>query len=102
MTLLTKQEIGAFIESQSIWTISDDQLSMTCALTFTDFAAAFGFMSEISIHAEKMDHHPKWENIYNRVNILLTTHNFNGLTARDTALAEIITKAYKVRTEQVS
>lgn len=57
---------------------------------FADFAQAFGFMSAVAIHAEKQDHHPEWSNIYNRVTILLTTHDADGLSARDAALAEVI------------
>lgn len=57
---------------------------------FADFAQAFGFMTAVAIIAEKQDHHPEWSNVYNRVTILLTTHDANGLSARDAALAEAI------------
>lgn len=57
---------------------------------FADFAQAFGFMTAVAIVAEKQDHHPEWSNVYNRVTILLTTHDANGLSARDAALAEAI------------
>ena len=57
---------------------------------FADFAQAFGFMAAVAIVAEKQDHHPEWSNIYNRVTILLTTHDADGLSVRDAALAGAI------------
>ena len=54
---------------------------------FPDFAAAFGFMTHVAILAEKADHHPEWFNVYNRVDILLTTHDADGLSQRDIDLA---------------
>ena len=60
---------------------------------FADFAEAFGFMARVAIHAEKADHHPEWFNVYNRVDITLSTHDANGLTQRDIDLATFIEKA---------
>jgi 4a-hydroxytetrahydrobiopterin dehydratase len=60
------------------------------AFKFENFVEAFGFMTQIAILAEKMDHHPEWSNVYNRVEILLTTHDCGGLSARDVALAQAI------------
>lgn len=54
---------------------------------FADFAAAFSFMTHVAILAEKADHHPEWSNIYNKVDILLTTHDAGGLSQRDIDLA---------------
>jgi 4a-hydroxytetrahydrobiopterin dehydratase len=54
---------------------------------FKDFNAAFGFMSRAALMAEKMDHHPEWFNVYNRVDVTLSTHDCNGLSARDIKLA---------------
>jgi 4a-hydroxytetrahydrobiopterin dehydratase len=59
-------------------------------LRFTDFAEAFGFMARVAILAEKADHHPEWFNVYNRVDILLTTHDAGGLSQRDVQLASAI------------
>ena len=56
---------------------------------FADFVQAFGFMTQLALHAEKMNHHPEWSNVYNRVDIVLTTHDAGGLTERDVTLARI-------------
>jgi len=57
---------------------------------FGDFVEAFGFMTRVALVAERMDHHPEWSNVYNRVNILLTTHDAGGLSMRDVTLARRI------------
>ena len=57
---------------------------------FADFNAAWGFMSRVALVAEKLDHHPEWFNVYNRVEIRLTTHDAGGLSKRDVALAQAI------------
>lgn len=54
---------------------------------FKTFAAAFGWMTQIALHAEKRDHHPEWRNVYNRVEVTLTTHDVGGLTELDLDLA---------------
>lgn len=64
--------------------------AITRRFKFDDFAQAFGFMASVAIIAEKMNHHPEWSNVYNRVDILLTTHDAEGLSERDVALAEAI------------
>ena len=63
-------------------------------LRFADFAQAFGFMTQVAIVADKRDHHPEWSNVYDRVDILLTTHDACGLSMRDIALARFIDEAY--------
>ena len=59
-------------------------------LKFADFNAAFAFMTRVAIKAETMDHHPEWSNVYNRVEVLLTTHDAGGVTELDTTLARFI------------
>jgi 4a-hydroxytetrahydrobiopterin dehydratase len=56
---------------------------------FKDFNAAFGFMTRVALAAEKLDHHPEWFNVYNRVEITLATHDADGVTALDVQLAKI-------------
>lgn len=69
------------------WQLEDGGLAITRRFVFSDFSAAFGFMTRAALVAEKMNHHPEWSNVYNRVEIRLTTHDAGGLTARDFELA---------------
>ncbi len=75
------------------WTLAEDGKSVAASLKFANFADAWGFMTEIAIVADKLDHHPEWSNVYNRVEITLTTHDADGLTVRDQALADAISDA---------
>ncbi len=68
------------------WRYSDDKLCIS--LSFKDFAAAWAFMSKVALMAERMDHHPEWFNVYNRVDISLVTHDAGGITEKDIALAQ--------------
>lgn len=61
---------------------------------FADFRQAFGFMTQVALAAEKLDHHPDWSNSYSKVDISLTTHDAGGLTAKDVALAGLIDRAF--------
>jgi 4a-hydroxytetrahydrobiopterin dehydratase len=72
------------------WTYDADAKGIRRTLRFADFAEAFGFMTRVAILAEKADHHPEWFNVYNRVEILLTTHDADGLSQRDIDLASRI------------
>lgn len=77
-----------------MWTEKDNQLR--ASLEFTDFAQAFGFMTEVAIHVEKQNHHPSWSNTYNRVDISLTTHDAgNTVTDKDRQLAQTISTIYE-------
>jgi 4a-hydroxytetrahydrobiopterin dehydratase len=73
------------------WTGGDDFI--TKVFKSGDFAEAFAFMTRIAIIAEKMDHHPEWFNVYNRVDVTLTTHDAGGVTQKDVTLAEAMEKA---------
>lgn len=64
--------------------------AMTRTFTFADFSAAFAFMARVAMLAERMDHHPEWSNVYNRVTITLTTHDADGLSVRDGAMVAAI------------
>lgn len=70
------------------WEKVDGRDAIRKTFKFKDFANAFGWMATIAIMADKADHHPEWSNIYNRVMVLLTTHDANGLTERDVKLAQ--------------
>ncbi|WP_298918027.1 4a-hydroxytetrahydrobiopterin dehydratase [uncultured Algimonas sp.] len=73
------------------WTGGDDFI--TKVYRFADFAEAFGFMTRIAIIADKMDHHPEWFNVYNRVDVTLTTHDAGGVTQKDVTLAKAMEAA---------
>ncbi len=71
-----------------LWTLDGEHLKRT--LRFKDFSEAFAFMTRVALLAETQDHHPEWFNVYNRVEIALTTHDAGGLSARDTKMAAAI------------
>lgn len=72
------------------WSHEPERDAITRRFTFADFSAAFGFMSRVALLAEKADHHPEWANVWNRVDILLTTHDAGGLSQRDVDMAQAI------------
>lgn len=69
------------------WALQNDRDAIRKVYKFDTFAQAFGWMTKIAIEADKMDHHPEWFNVYNRVEVILTTHNALGLTDLDLTLA---------------
>lgn len=75
------------------WRLVDGRDAIRRDLRFADFNAAFAFMTRVALMAEKLDHHPEWCNVYNRVEITLSTHDAGGLTARDIGLARFIDAA---------
>ena len=78
------------------WRRADDpRPAIARSLRFKDFNAAFGFMTRVALLADKVDHHPEWSNVYNRVEVLLTTHDADGVTERDVAMARFIDAAVK-------
>lgn len=81
---------AAALNGLAHWTYDNEAQGIRRTLRFGDFAAAFGFMTRVAILAEKADHHPEWFNVYNRVEILLTTHDAGGLSQRDIDLATAI------------
>lgn len=90
---LTPEAVTEALAVLNDWSLAEDGCSIRRKLRFASFAQAFGFMSEVAIAAEKLDHHPEWTNVYSRVDITLTTQDSKGLTERDIKLAKIIDKA---------
>ncbi|MCX8135066.1 MAG: 4a-hydroxytetrahydrobiopterin dehydratase [Roseococcus sp.] len=72
------------------WRVLEGRDAIQRSFRFRDFNAAWGFMARVALLAERHDHHPEWFNVYNRVEITLTTHDAGGLSARDVALARAI------------
>ena len=72
------------------WDYDEGRDAIRRSISFTDFAEAFGFMTQVALIDEKADHHPEWTNVWNRVEILLTTHDAGGLSERDVELAQAI------------
>lgn len=87
---LTEAERAALLPTLSGWVLDANRDGITKRFTFGDFVGAFGFMASVALLAEKADHHPEWSNVYNRVDILLTTHDAEGLSMRDVELARAI------------
>lgn len=75
------------------WSDLPGRDAITKSFRFPDFASAFAFMTRVAMAAERMNHHPEWLNVYNQVQITLTTHDAGGLTERDIALAQAVESA---------
>ncbi len=87
---LTDKEIESEVNKMPGWKVVNGKLSKS--FEFKDFIEAFSFMTIVAMHAEKMNHHPEWFNVYNRVNIDLVTHDLNGISNYDMKLANAINK----------
>ena len=74
------------------WTLSEDGKALERSFRFKDFSEAFAFLTRVAMHAEKVDHHPEFTNVWNRVDFRLTTHDADGVTERDSKLAERINR----------
>lgn len=80
----------AALKKLSEWHDVEGRNAIKKTFKFTDFNEAFGFMSRCAMAAEDMDHHPEWFNVYNRVEVILSTHDCNGVSERDIAMAEFM------------
>ncbi len=87
---LTETEVAALLAEFPDWTLREDGKALVRTFRFKDFNAAFGFMTRVALYADKHDHHPEWFNVYNRVEVTLTTHDADGLSARDAAMVRAI------------
>lgn len=90
MQPLSNTQRKQFLEALPRWRLLPDRDALARDLRFADFSAAWGFMARVALLAERMDHHPEWTNTYNRLSIVLTTHDAGGLTERDIAMARAI------------
>lgn len=84
---LSETERETALKALPQWAYDKDAGGISRSFSFGNFVEAFGFMASAALEAEKADHHPEWSNVYNRVEILLTTHDAGGLSQRDIELA---------------
>jgi len=93
MDALTKEEVNNYLAHRlREWIFTGSAIRRE--LKFKDFTGAFSFMTAVAMEAEKMDHHPEWTNVYNTVNISLSTHTHKGVTCLDLELADRINTVY--------
>jgi 4a-hydroxytetrahydrobiopterin dehydratase len=89
---LTDAERGQLATTLPDWSAVAGRDAIQRSLKFRDFSEAWGFMARVALLAEKHDHHPEWSNVWNRVDIVLSTHDAGGLSTRDVKLAQAIDK----------
>ncbi len=87
---LSEAERADALDGLPDWDYEERRDAITRSIVFADFAEAFGFMAQVALIAEKANHHPEWTNVWNRVEVLLTTHDAGGLSHRDIELATAI------------
>lgn len=90
MAVLSETEREAALAGLNGWAYDAGRGGIARRFAFADFSTAFAFMTRVALAAEKADHHPDWSNVWNRVDVLLSTHDAGGVTARDVALAKAI------------
>ena len=91
---LSPAERARLAERLPAWSLVEGRDALSRSFRFADFVQAFAFMTRVALVAERMDHHPEWTNVYNRVDITLSTHDCGGLSERDVRLAAAIDDAF--------
>ena len=89
-SLIDESQLNHFIKNSRSWIVDNEKIKKE--FKFKNFIEAFGFISKVALLSEKINHHPNWQNTYNKVKIELTTHDKGGITTNDTKLAESIDK----------
>ena len=84
---LTQEALMAALATLPDWQVTQGRPAIRRRFRFGDFSEAFGFMARAALEAERLDHHPEWTNVYNRVDVTLTTHDAGGITEKDIDLA---------------
>ena len=90
MDSLTPEQRATALTALPDWTYDEARKALFRHILVADFSAAFALMTRIAMAAEQQDHHPEWSNVYNRIDVWLTTHDAGGVSARDTAMAQAI------------
>ena len=88
------QDIESFLKKNNSWSMVEGRSAIRKVFEFKNFNAAFGFMTRVAMVAEQMNHHPEWFNVYNRVDVTLSTHDAGGVTEKDFKLAEKMDKFF--------
>lgn len=99
MMKLGDAERAAALAALPEWRLVEGRDAIEREFRFADFSAAFGFMSRVALQAEKLGHHPEWSNVYNRVHVVLSTHDIGGLSANDITLARFMEGLFAPRPE---
>ena len=86
--LTDPEELQSFSRMMPQWTVNE--IAIERVFKFANFVEAFAFMTAVAMHCERLDHHPEWSNVYSTVNVRLTTHDQNGITRLDVALADVM------------
>jgi 4a-hydroxytetrahydrobiopterin dehydratase len=97
MTPLSPEQVRDHLAALPAWTFDAATHAITRRFAFANFAEAFGFMAQMALVSERLDHHPEWFNVYNRVDVTLTTHDAGGLSERDITWAKAADGAYAAR-----
>ena len=92
---LSAEQAAEQLRGLPLWTLDAKQGAITRTFVLADFMQAFAFMTQIAIAAEKHNHHPEWSNVYNKVHITWTTHDVQGLSSNDIAMAGFCDQAFK-------
>ena len=87
---LNEDERASWMRALRQWSLARDDKAIERSFEFADFSEAWAFMNRVALMAEKRDHHPEWFNVYNKVEITLTTHDAGGLSLRDVNMAKAI------------
>jgi 4a-hydroxytetrahydrobiopterin dehydratase len=91
--LKKSQDIESFLQKYTGWKMAEGRSALQKSFKFSDFNQAFGFMARVALVAEQLNHHPEWFNVYNRVDVTLSTHDAGGVTELDFKLAEFMESA---------
>lgn len=91
---LESREVSAAMATLPQWTLDEARGAIRRSFVFADFGEAFAFMTRIALAAERADHHPEWFNVYNRVDVTLSTHDCQGLSQRDLDMARLADQTF--------
>ncbi len=93
LSLINLEDITTFLDQLEGWNKHTNRHALTKTYKFKDFNEAFSWMTRVALYAEKNNHHPEWTNVWNRVDVTLTTHDAGGITQKDIDLAHYMEKA---------